>query len=55
MEYISSVNWPNIKKRWNALENSDKQSLLMRVNRKYRIDILKKKTIAVLSKIKHLI
>ena len=55
MEYISSVNWPNIKKRWNALENSDKQSLLMRVNRKYRIEILKKKAIAVLSKIKHLI
>ena len=48
---IRGANWSDIQKQWNTLETSDKQSLLKRINRKYRLWILKNKIFMVLSKI----
>lgn len=52
---IRGANWTDIQRDWNTLETTEKQSLLKRINREYRMWILKNKIFMILSKIKHLI
>lgn len=40
---IRGANWSDIQKQWNILETSDKQSLLKRINREYRLSLIKGK------------